>query len=730
MISSKYGLSLKFGWLIALSLTTQLSGKEIKGVIIEAETRAPIGGVFVTTSDSSDFIITQSDGLFQFSSIDSDVIVLKAARNGYQTVTDTLLKIKKMPHLEIVMYPRITQLGETIVTDRKISSQTAEPVTRIKRAELRGRIKNTIAETLSNKAGFAQRSSGPTTARPVLRGISDARLLVLEDGQNTGDLSASSPDHAIIIEPMATDNVTVTRGPETVRFGSSNLAGVINAEKNLIPKSYPKNWNGNIALSNATVNSGWANNTRLEGTLGQFAIHADLVARQSDNTTTPIGSLDNTHSQAKNYAIGIGRIRDSQKFGMAISQYDSKYGITGDAERGHPNGVDIHVERRRVEFEVDLPLHQLGHKGKHLEWFHAFTRYWHSEFESSGIVGAEFGVVTIDGGIRMPIGTGEFGFLYEYRDYASGGFTFTPPTREYAGGLYSFRDWKTDKWRFVSSLRWDIRQITPRTENVSTIGDVSEKQFHGFSGGASAQYRLTNAWDMKIILMRSYRPPSVEELFSGGPHLAAYSYEVGNPKLDPETGSGIEFLTTWDMPKVRFNLSIFQNNYDNYLFLGNTGRMSYRRADLPLYQVKNQNARLRGAEGELIFPILENLNVFSTLSYLNGTFTSLSKQAMPQVPPLMWQAGMTWSKNPLKIHFCSRMATKQNNLGEFEEPTNGYQVFDFDIQYHFFIQNRLNTLKFAVNNISNTIYRNHLNRIKSIMPDPGRDARLFYEIYF
>ena len=158
--------------------------------------------------------------------------------------------------------------------------------------------------------------------------------------------------------------------------------------------------------------------------------------------------------------------------------------------------------------------------------------------------------------------------------------------------------------------------------------------------------------------------------------------------------------------------------------------MSFRRADLPLYQVKNQNARLRGVEGELIFPVFEHLNVFSTLSYLNGTFTSLSKQAMPQVPPLMWQAGMTWSKNPLKIHFCSRMATKQNNLGEFEESTNGYQVFDFDIQYHFFMQNRLNTLKFAVNNISNTIYRNHLNRIKSIMPEPGRDARLFYEVHF
>lgn len=727
---AKQGAPLLYGWLVAIGLATKLWGIEIQGIVLDASTQAPIGGVFVSVGDSSDLVITQDDGIFNLSISNSKTVILNSTRSGYNSTIDTVLLGGATPSVDILMYPQITQLPETVVTGHNALTSNPDPVSIISRSELRGQIKNTIAETLGDKAGFAKRSSGPATARPVLRGIGDARLLVLEDGQNTGDLSASSPDHAIIIEPMATDNITVTRGPETVRYGSSNLAGVINANKNLIPKSSPESWTGNLALSGATVNSGWANNTRLEGAVKDFAVHADLVSRESGDMNTPTGSLDNTFSQATNYALGVGRITNKKQFGVAISDYDAKYGITGDAERGHPKGVEIHVARRRVEFEVAVPIPNISVDKKPVEWFHAFTRYWHSEFESSGRVGAEFGVITIDGGIRIPTNNSEFGFLYEHRDYASGGFTFTPPTREYAGGFYSFRNWATQKWKFVSSLRWDVRQITPRTEKVSTIGDVSEKQFHGFSGGASAQYQLTDVWNIKIILMRSYRPPSVEELFSGGPHLAAYSYEVGNPQLDPETGYGIELLTRWNTPNLKFNLAFFQNSYDNYLYLGNTGRMSFRRADLPLYQVRNKNALFRGAEGELIFSLRKHLSVFSTLSYLNGTFTSPSKQAMPQLPPLMWQTGVNWSRSPLTLRFAIRGASDQKKLGEFEQPTDGYEIFDFDVQFHFFTQNRLNTLKFAINNISNTVYRNHLNRIKSIMPEPGRDARLFYEIHF
>ena len=34
--------------------------------------------------------------------------------------------------------------------------------------------------------------------------------------------------------------------------------------------------------------------------------------------------------------------------------------------------------------------------------------------------------------------------------------------------------------------------------------------------------------------MHTMRPPRVEELYSDGPHLASYAFEIGNPNLKSE----------------------------------------------------------------------------------------------------------------------------------------------------------------------------------------------------
>ena len=53
-------------------------------------------------------------------------------------------------------------------------------------------LSRTIAETIDYEPGIAQRSMGPAPARPVLRGLGGDRLLMVEDGERTGDLSGTS----------------------------------------------------------------------------------------------------------------------------------------------------------------------------------------------------------------------------------------------------------------------------------------------------------------------------------------------------------------------------------------------------------------------------------------------------------------------------------------------------------------------------------------------------------
>ena len=57
------------------------------------------------------------------------------------------------------------------------------------------------------------------------------RLLILEDGERTGDKSASAADHAVAIDPSTAKNIKVIRGPASLIYGSNTLGGVIDVKR-------------------------------------------------------------------------------------------------------------------------------------------------------------------------------------------------------------------------------------------------------------------------------------------------------------------------------------------------------------------------------------------------------------------------------------------------------------------------------------------------------------------
>ena len=53
--------------------------------------------------------------------------------------------------------------------------------------------------------------------------------------------------------------------------------------------------------------------------------------------------------------------------------------------------------------------------------------------------------------------------------------------------------------------------------------------------------------------MKTFRTPGIEELFSDGPHLAAYSYEIGNAELGSEDGFGTEAFLRYSAERIKLN---------------------------------------------------------------------------------------------------------------------------------------------------------------------------------
>ena len=85
------------------------------------------------------------------------------------------------------------------------------------------------------------------------------------------------------------------------------------------------------------------------------------------------------------------------------------------------------------------------------------------------------------------------------------------------------------------SLRYDFKDIDPGEERESEkVGLIRKRDFSDFSAALSPHWLLNKKWTLGGTFMRTFRAPTTEELFSEGPHLASYSYEIGNADLEKE----------------------------------------------------------------------------------------------------------------------------------------------------------------------------------------------------
>ncbi len=100
-------------------------------------------------------------------------------------------------------------------------------------------LRPTIGETLQRTPGVSATSFGPNASRPVLRGLQGERVRVLTDGIGAIDVSNTSVDHAVAVDPLTAERIEVLRGPESLLYGSSAIGGVVNVIDRRIPRAIP-----------------------------------------------------------------------------------------------------------------------------------------------------------------------------------------------------------------------------------------------------------------------------------------------------------------------------------------------------------------------------------------------------------------------------------------------------------------------------------------------------------
>jgi len=600
--------------------------------------------------------------------------------------------------------------------------------------------------TLSNQSNLGVSSFGATTSKPVLRGYSGDRFLLTKSGSKTGDLSQSANDHAIALDITEVNQIEIIRGPKSLIYGSNVIGGVINTVINGSPKVRVNKFYKKIMLGTESFNKGMYGNLALYVPIRDNQINMTINNRLTSNQTSPIGELDNTGSKVANYKLGFTRYSNNGYFNFIIENYKMDYGIPPSIE-GHINGVDIELMKNtyQINYHQDISLLNINQ----IDIKYNFINYEHKEFENnSDYYSVSLAKNTHNLKIELQSPQTVFGSELDYKQFTPGGFYWTPVTNEYDLSLYGFHEVVLNNFNLLGSFRAGYLSIQPNLNFKSyanlEVQEIKDRSFKYFSSSIGMK-KIINKFEFNTWVMNTMKAPMVEELYSDGPHLGVYSYEIGNPDLDLEKTYGIESSIKYRTSPFNISFTGFYNYSPYYYQMNKMGQCQEQFVNgqshpcagadfiewgsgssgwLYKYQSKAIESLIKGLEFNLYY-VYQDFKIEYDFSLVRGndlTNDSYLSHMNPdkQTLTLEYQADLISYKLRLSnIH-------SQNKLGEFENYTPSSFLFDFIIGY----QRNNHSITMQINNAFDQKHYNHLSRIKSIIPEAGRNIVLLYNIAF
>jgi iron complex outermembrane receptor protein len=641
--------------------------------------------------------------------------------------------------------------------------------------ELARDIRGQIGDTLTRQPGVSATSFSPGASRPVLRGFSGERVRILTDGIGSIDVSNTSADHAVTIDPLTVERIEILRGPAVLLFGSQAIGGAVNMFDRRIPRKVPadhvhvdaiggyataandRNIGASIdvALSPQIVahldgswrktgdvrSGGYVYAPEIRGDLLHLAEHAvedghlDEAAELTEQAGKR-GKIDNSQSETWTAGGGISLINDGGQLGISVGYFDSNYGVPSrpntahdhggeEEEDGHDHGegpVTIGLKQWRADLRGEVELGD-GLFDK-LRIRAGFADYKHTEYEGDE-VGTIFTNQGVEGRIELAQNDrggwrGATGVQYSHRDFnAVGAEAFVPRNLTDQFALFTLQEYTLGRLGLEAAARYEKTNVRAQTLRF-------ERDFDSFSGALGATYDVVEGAKIGVSVSRAVRAPSAEELLSNGPHIATQSFEVGDPNLKREASWGAE--ASFKFKSDGFNLSLtgYSNWFDNFIYSAATGA---EEDELPVFQYFQRDARVWGFEAEASarlaqiggFNIVGDVIADMTRAKIKGA--GLDRH-VPRIPPLRVLGGLEAQGERVDARVEVEWTDDQTRVAQFETPTEGFTLVNASLSWRPLPDTKNLTLMLSANNIFDVEARRHASFTKDYVPLAGRDFRL------
>ena len=689
-----------------------------------------------------------------------------------------------------------SEIEEVIVLAHPLARDgLAQPSAVLDADELERKAVDNIGATVGNEPGIHNSSYGVGAGRPVIHGLGGARVRVMEEQIDTLDVSVSSGDHAVTVDPFIAERVEVLKGSATLLYGSGAIGGVVDVHTGRIPHEMPARVHGAFDLRGSDNGDGRNGSFRLDGGGGNVAWHVDAFTRESDDYDIPglaesaalraqeeeeehhdeeghdddhdheegdhdeeeehedghgdeeevSGHLPGSGLDVRGGSAGFSVVGERGFIGLAVSGLESEYGIPGHShahghdddheEEGHHDEEEEHhddhedeelhadegtpvvvLDQTRIDLEAGLADPMGGFENLNLRL--GINDYEHLENEA-GEVGTAFANSAWEARAELthsPVGAwrGTLGGQLGNREFSVvGEEAFTPPVDTSSFGLFWVGERPLGELGLEAGLRYD------RVEHTPAHGQ--SRDFSGASASVGLIVPLAEGWGATLLADTSSRAPVGEELFSDSPHPGTGVFEIGNPELDREQARSLAATINGDGGRWSVQGTFYYTHFPDFIYQAATGeeregfdvrRYSQADATFPGFEVEGRVTVAEWAAGTLDLAAF-----FDTVS---PEIDVSGNDNLPLIPPDRAGVSLEFTSDRLRANVDYVRASEQDEVAEFELPSEGYDDLRARIAWRFRPGDTTVDLFLAGRNLTDDEQRLHTSVVKDLAPQPGR----------
>jgi iron complex outermembrane receptor protein len=773
-----------------------LSGK------VTDEHNDPVTGATVYLQPVGKGTISGIRGEYSITGLSEGIYSIRVSFIGYKSFYDTV-NVNSYTTFNVKLAFAPLSLQEVIITDDYAEiRKNAQPlnIETVSDDYLKQYSAGSLTQTLERLPGMSSVRVGSGQAKPLIRGLGFNQVVVVENGiKHEGQQWGA--DHGLEIDQYAVDRLEIVKGPSSLMYGSEAIGGVIEIKPK--PLIRENSLNGSIDLvgksNNHLLGTSVSLSARkkslfidLRATLidyADFRVPADTIDIYSYRVGLDRNHLRNTAGNERNIHFSFGIIDSNFQSRFYVSSVNMKNGFFANAHGLEPRRINYGLHDSSTR-DILHPYHKVNHVkiSNHTQWrihslkfdldlgFQRNLRQELSEYVNHGYMPSEFpDSIGMDPfqerffdkyiyTANMKVSYGLYrnlnfiaGINTNLQDNRIDGRGFIIPAYEqFASGTYGIARYSfSNNSRIQLGLRYDHSSISTESyydwfpspvqdDEDNSLGYLQRSRdldlsFSNVSWSLGYNFNQENL-SLKANLGKSFRNPIAKELSANGVNYHRFSYEIGNPDLNPEISYQLDAGVETSLKSFALGITPFVNYFSNYIYL-NPG-MEHDR----LYGNGNQvfrytEARVFRYGGEVHFHYqpIKSIRLGAIGEYVYSEQLSGEKKGftLPFSPPPSALLNVKYQKSEMK--FLKNMyfsvdyviTAAQNNIVPPEEKTPGYQLVNLNYGGELNLKKQKLKISMQIRNLFNTKYFNHTSYYRLInVPEPGRNFILNISIPF